>query len=59
MKVRDIAKELNLFGIPFSWKQNSFKEFLEFNGYEIISDDYCDYEYEDCKAYLDLEVKRK
>lgn len=58
MEVRDITEELNLFGIPFSWKQNSFKDFLEFNGYKIISDDYEDFEYEDCKAYLDLEIEK-
>ena len=60
MKVRDVAKELNLFGIPYSWKENSFKEFLEFNGFKILDteDEYIDLEYEDVKAYLDLEIER-
>ena len=60
LKVRDIADELNLFGIPYSWKENSLKDFLEFNGYKIIDKDeeYCDCEYEDIKAYLDLGVER-
>jgi hypothetical protein len=57
--VKDIAKELNLFGIPYSWKLNSFSEFLEFNGYKIVNEDYVDYEYEDIKAYLYLEVVKK
>ena len=58
MKVRDIAKELNLFGIPYSWKENAFSEFLAFNGYKILDkeEEYVDFEYEDIKAYLDLEV---
>jgi len=60
MKVRDVADKLNLFGIPYSWKENSFSEFMRFNGYEIIDDDeeYADFEYEDIKAYLDLEIRR-
>ncbi len=59
MKVRDVAKELNLFGIPYSWKVNSFSNFLEFNGYKIVDpeEEYVDYEYEDIKAYLDLEIE--
>lgn len=58
MKVRDVADELNLYGIPYSWKENSFSYFMEFNGFEIISDEYADFEYEDIKAYLDLEIER-
>ena len=58
--VRDIAKELNLFGIPYSWKEKSFSEFLEFNGYKIANiKEYCDFEYEDIKGYLNLEVIKK
>ena len=60
LKVRDVAKELNLFGIPYSWKENSFSEFMRFNGYEIVdakeNGEYADFEYEDIKAYLDLEI---
>jgi len=56
--VRDVAKELNLFGIPYSWKEHSFSEFMQFNGFEIISNEYADFEYEDIKAYLGLEVKK-
>ena len=46
MKVRDIAEKLNLFGIPYSWKENSFSEFLEFNGYKIVDkeEEYGDFE---------------
>ena len=60
MKVRDIAKELNLYGCMHDFKVTCFSEFLRFNGFEIIDDEeeYCDFEYSDCKAYLDLEVKR-
>ena len=60
MKVRDVAKELNLFGIPYSWKENPFSEFMKFNGYKIVDKDeeYCDFEYEDIKAYLDLEIEK-
>jgi len=58
MKVRDVAKKLNLYGIPFSWKENSFSEFMRHNGYEVISDDFCDFEYEDIKAYLELKIKK-
>ena len=36
MKLGDIAEKLNLFGIPYSWKENSLSEFLRFNGYEIV-----------------------
>ena len=57
MKLKEKAKELNLFGIPYSWKENSLKEFLLFNGYVIINEDYEDFEYEDTKGYLDLEIK--
>jgi hypothetical protein len=60
--VRDIAKELNLFGIPYSWKEKSFREFLIFNGWDIVEakegGDYCDFEYSDIKGYLDLEVEK-
>ena len=56
--VRDIVKELNLFGIPLDWKEHSFKDFLEFNGYKIVDDDNMDFEYSDCKAYLNLRVER-
>ena len=58
MKVRDVQKELNVFGIPFSWKKNSFRDFLVCNGFRIVSKDYVDCEYEDVKAYLDLEIER-
>ncbi len=58
MKVRDIAKELNLYGCMLDFKQYSFEAFLKFNGFEIVDDDYNNFEYSDCKAYLDLEVKR-
>ncbi|MEK6878552.1 MAG: hypothetical protein AABY22_03040 [Nanoarchaeota archaeon] len=62
MKLGDIAEKLNLFGIPYSWKENSLSEFLRFNGYEIVeakeNGEYCDFEYEDIKAYLDLEVRK-
>lgn len=56
--VKDIAKELNLFGIPLDWKEHSMKEFLEFNGYEIVDEDYKDFEYSDCKGYLGVKVQR-
>jgi len=59
MKVREIAKEINLFGCMHDFKKTAFSEFLKFNGFEIINKDYCDFEYSDCKAYLDLEIKRK
>lgn len=58
IKLKDIAKKLNLYGIPYSWKENSFKEFLTFNGYKIVNEDYADFQYEDIKAYLDLEVTK-
>jgi len=59
MKVREIAKEINLFGCMHDFKQVSFEAFLSFNGFEIIDKDYINFEYSDCKAYLELEIKRK
>jgi hypothetical protein len=62
MKVRDIEKEINLYGCMHDFKETAFSEFLRFNGYEIVeakeNGEYADFEYSDCKAYLDLEVKR-
>ena len=60
MKVRDIAKEINLYGCMHDFKKTSFSEFLRFNGFEVIDreEEYCDFEYSDVKAYLELEVKR-
>ena len=55
------AKEINLFGCMHDFKKVAFSEFLRYNGFEIVDDDeeYCDFEYSDCKAYLDLEIKRQ
>ena len=60
MKVRDIAKEINLYGCMQDFKKIAFSEFLRFNGYEIVdeNEEYADFEYSDCKAYLDLEIKK-
>ena len=58
MKVRDITKEINLYGCMHDFKEVGFSAFLKFNGFEILDDDYEDFEYSDCKAYLELEVKR-
>jgi len=54
MKVREVADELNLFGIPYSWKVNSFSEFMEYNGYRVINGEECDFEYEDATIIYDL-----
>ena len=59
MKVRDITDEINLYGCMYDFKEVSFEAFLCFNGFEIIDEDYNDFEYSDCKAYLELEIKRK
>lgn len=58
LTARDIAKEINLYGCMHDFKETSFSEFLRFNGFEIVSEDYADFEYSDVKPYLDLEVKR-
>ena len=58
MKVKDIVKEINLFGCMYDFKQVSFEAFLKINGFEIVNDDYVNFEYSDCHAYLYLEVKR-
>jgi len=59
MKIRDIAKEINLYGCMYDFKQVSISAFLSFNGFEIIQEDFGEFEYSDCKAYLDVEIKRK
>ena len=60
LKVRDVEKELNLYGCMHDFKETAFSEFLKFNGFEIVDteEEYADFEYSDCKAYLDLEIKR-
>ena len=58
MKVKDIVKEINLFGCMHDFKQVSISAFLNFNGFEIIDEDFGEFEYSDCKAYLNLEIKR-
>jgi len=60
IRVRDIAKEINLYGCMQDFKETAFSEFLRFNGFEIVdeNEEYADFEYSDCKAYLDLEVKK-
>ena len=60
LKVRDVEKELNLFGCMHDFKETAFSEFLRFNGFEIVDtkEEYADFEYSDVKAYLDLEIKR-
>lgn len=40
------------------FKVTAFSEFLKYNGYKIVSDEYADFEYSDVKAYLDLEVEK-
>lgn len=60
LKVRDITEEINLYGCMHDFKEVAFSEFLKHNGFKIIDDEeeYADFEYSDCKAYLDLEIER-
>jgi len=59
MKLRDIEKELNIFGINEDWQEKSLVEFLEFNGYKVADTEteFVDREYSDIKGYLDLEIE--
>jgi len=59
MKVRDVAQKLNLFGFDVDWREKSLRDTLEFNGYNIIDDEYVDKEYSDIKGYLDVELDEK
>ena len=59
MKVRDIVKEINLYGCMHDFKHVSFEAFLIFYGYILVNrDDFKHFEYSDYKAYLDLEIRR-
>ena len=59
MTIRDVARDLNLFGINEDWREKSMAEFLEFNGYDVVDDDFEDCEYSDVKGYLGVEIIKK
>ena len=58
MKLRTLIKELNLFGLDKDWQRDSLRAYLKYNGYEVVGNDWGEYEYSDIKAYLDVEVRR-
>ena len=59
MKVRDIVKEINLYGCMHDFKHVSFEAFLMFKGFELVnSKDFIPFKYSDYKAYLELEIRR-
>jgi len=58
MRFKDIFNQINEIELTYDFKQVSFEAFLKLKGFEIIDEDYINFEYSDIKAYLFVKIKK-